>query len=159
MLICGVQLELSSLSFLLYQSYMWKNSPDINNYFYFPLLGKCKRFGWWKSRGWFFGVILKVVLWWNCHLTLPTMPNNKPWLWWEVQLFELWILDTIIAHHYSIKKFPSSKGKVGLRENVTSSNQDIKTNVQSTCCVVLIGLRHKKTADTNNTGPTIWRFE
>ena len=31
MLICGVQPELSYLSFLLYQSYMWKNSPDINN--------------------------------------------------------------------------------------------------------------------------------
>ena len=46
MLICGVQPELSYLSFLLYQSYMWKNSPDVNNYFYFPLLGKCKRFGW-----------------------------------------------------------------------------------------------------------------
>ena len=72
---------------------------------------------------------------------------------------------------------------------MTSSNQDIKTHVaalacrrgvRSSClilrrvsfsmlalekimassrCVVLIEKRHKKAADTNNSGPTIWRFE
>ena len=56
------------------------------------------------------------------------MLNFKPWLWWEVQLFELQILDTI-AHHCSIQKWLSSKDRVGSREDVTSSNQDIKTNV------------------------------
>ena len=40
------------------------------------------------------------------------MPNFKPWLWREVRLIELRILDTI-AHHYSIKKCPSSKERVG----------------------------------------------
>ena len=29
----------------------------------------------------------------------------------------------------------------------------------SSRCVVLIGWHHKKTADTNNSGPTIWWFE
>ena len=56
------------------------------------------------------------------------MPNFKPWLWREVRLFELRILDTIIRH-YSIQKWPSSKESVGSRKDVTSSNQDIKTNV------------------------------
>ena len=36
--------------------------------------------------------------------------------------------DTITRHN-SIQKWPSSKERLGLREDVTSSNQDIKTNV------------------------------
>ena len=57
----------------------------------------------------------------------------KPWLWGEARLFELRILYKI-ACHYSIKKWPSSKERVGSREDVMSSNQDIKTNVGTLVC-------------------------
>ena len=36
--------------------------------------------------------------------------------------------------HYSIQKWPSSKERVGSREDVTSSNQDIKTNAATLVC-------------------------
>lgn len=42
-------------------------------------------------------------------------------------------LDTIARQH-SIKKWPSSKERVGSREDVTSSNQDIKTNGATLVC-------------------------
>ena len=61
------------------------------------------------------------------------MPNFKPWVWREVRLFELRILD-MVARHYSIQKWPSSKPRVGSREDVTSSNQDITTNVATFVC-------------------------
>ena len=50
------------------------------------------------------------------------MQNFKPWLWREVRLFELRILNTI-ARHYSIQKWANSKQRVGLKVDVTSSNQ------------------------------------
>ena len=61
------------------------------------------------------------------HKYLPCQ-NFKSWLWREVRLFELRILVTI-ARHYSIQTWPSSKERVGSKDHLTSSNQDIKTNV------------------------------
>ena len=43
------------------------------------------------------------------------------------------ILDRI-ARHYSIQKWLSSKERIGSREDVTSSNRDIKTNVATLVC-------------------------
>ena len=40
----------------------------------------------------------------------------------------------ITARHSSIQKLPSSKEGVGSREDVSSSNQDIKTNVATVVC-------------------------
>ena len=64
----------------------------------------------------FLFIFRKYALW------VPPKPNFKPWLWQEVRLFELWIVNTI-AYHYSIQKWPSSKERVGSKEVVASSNQ------------------------------------
>ena len=114
-----------------------------------------------------------------CHKYIPCQILAL-WLWREVQLFELRIIDTIVRH-YSIKKWPSWS-----KEIVTSSKQDIKTNVSTSVCrrkvrgsgfimcfclrlpskrlcrlvVVLSWLDDvSRIADTNNSGPTIWPFE
>ena len=75
--------------------------------------------GGWK---WYYDQKVTLPLLFTFYKNLSCQ-NFKPWLWREVRLFELRILDTI-ARHYSMIKWPSSKERVGSKEAVTSSNQE-----------------------------------